>query len=270
MSADQRKSPTEPQRGNRPPAHGRRRILITGASSGLGAQLARIWADDGRDLALCARRLPELERLRDELLDRHPHSVVHVYQLDVSDAEATERVVERAVVDLGGLDRVVAGAGIGMGARVGSGHADVNRRVLTTNVIGTWNTAEAAIRHFWDRQDGHLVIISSMAALRGFGGAMAAYSTSKAAIATLGESLRSSLARRPITVSTIFPGNIDTAINAGNPDKKWSVPLEVGTAQLAAAIEAEPASAYVPRRPWAYVAPIMRVAPLSVVRRLVG
>lgn len=188
----------------------------------------------------------------------------------MNDAAATAEAIGRAVDDLGGLDRVVAGAGIGLGARVGSGHADLNRQTLTTNVIGTLNTVEPAIQHFWQQQSGHLVIISSMAALRGLGGPMAAYSSSKAAIATLGESLRSSLANRPITVSTMYPGYIDTALNLEDPNKKWSVPLEAGAAALAEAIEAEPAKAYVPRRPWAYLAPIMRVAPLPVFRRIAG
>lgn len=137
-------------------------------------------------------------------------------------------------------------------------------------MIGTFNTVEAAVEHFWAAQAGHLVIISSMAALRGLGGMMAAYSTSKAAIATLGESVRSSLWNRPITVSTIFPGYIDTPINADDPNKKWSVDVRTGTAALYDAIESERPRAYVPTRPWAFLAPVMRFAPLPVFRRIAG
>jgi NAD(P)-dependent dehydrogenase (short-subunit alcohol dehydrogenase family) len=245
----------------------RQRILITGASSGLGAQLARLWAADGRDLALCARRTAELDALCDEFRGRYPGQSFRSYRLDVTDADAVARVLPRAVDDLGGLDRVVAGAGIGSGAIIGSGHADANRAVLQTNVIGTFNTVEEAVRIFWEQQSGHLVIISSMAGLRGLGGPLAAYSASKAALNALGESVRSSLWNSPITVSTMMPGYIDTALNADDPNKVWSVDLETGALALWKAIEAEPAKAYLPRRPWAYLAPIMRVAPLSIFRK---
>lgn len=248
----------------------RQRILITGASSGLGAELARRWAADGRDLALCARRTAQLDALCTELRRKHPGQTFRSYQLDVTDADAVARVLPAARDDLGGLDRVVAGAGIGLGAVVGTGHAAVNRAVLQTNVIGTFNTVEEAVRIFWEQQAGHLVIISSMAGLRGLGGRMTAYSASKAALNALGEALRSSMWNRPITVSTMMPGYIDTAINADDPNKKWSVDLATGAAALYAAIEQERATAYVPTRPWALLAPIMRLAPLSVFRRISG
>lgn len=248
----------------------RQRILITGASSGLGAELARRWAADGRDLALCARRQPELDALQQELQRDHPAGIFHSYRLDVTDHEAGQQVMAQAADDLGGLDRVVANAGIGLGAQVGTGGAADNRRVLETNVIGTFNTVEAAVQQFWTAQAGHLVIISSMAALRGLGGMMTAYSVSKAAIATLGESVRSSLWNRPITVSTIFPGYIDTAINEGDPNKKWSVDLQTGADALYEAVESERARVYVPTRPWAFLAPVMRFAPLPIFRRIAG
>lgn len=252
--------------GSKPPR--RQRILITGASSGLGAQLARLWAADGRDLALCARRIDRLEELRDELRRDHPGQTFRSYRLDVTDADAVAQVLPAARDDLGGLDRVVAGAGIGFGATVGSGHADLNRAVLQTNVIGTFNTVEEAARIFWQQQSGHLVIISSMAGLRGLGGRMTAYSTSKAAISALGEGMRATLWNRPITVSTIMPGYIDTELTAGDPNKKRSVDLETGTAALFAAIEQERPTAYVPARPWALMAPVMRLVPLSVFRKI--
>lgn len=248
----------------------RQRILITGASSGLGAELARIWAADGRDLALCARRLPELQALCEELHRAHPGQRFFGYRLDVTDAAAVRTVFDRARDDLGGLDRVIANAGIGLGEHIGSGGADVNRAVLQTNVIGTMNTVEQAVYEFWQRQAGHVVIISSVAALRGLGGRRAAYSMSKAAVATLGESLRNSLWHRPIAVTTVFPGYIDTAINADDPHKLWSTDLQTGARELARAIDAEPAKAYVPKRPWSLLAPVIKVAPLRIMRRISG
>jgi len=208
--------------------------------------------------------------LREELERDHPGQTFRSYQLDVTDAEAVERVLPAARDDLGGLDRVVAGAGIGLGAIVGSGHADANRAVLQTNVIGTFNTVETAVQMFWEQQAGHLVIMASMAGLRGLGGRMAAYSASKSALITLGESVRSTLWNRPITVSTIIPGYIDTAINVDDPGKRWSVDLETGTAAIYRVIEEERATAHVPTRPWAVLAPIMKFVPMSIFHRLAG
>lgn len=263
--------PVLPKSALRPPQRFRRRILITGASSGLGAQLARIWAARGHDLVLCARRLTQLEELRDELLTAHPERTILAYQLDVCDPGQTGRVFRAAHDQLGGLDRVVAGAGIGLGAPIGTGDPDANRRVIQTNVIGTLTTAEQTVALFREQAGGgHLVLISSMAGLRGMGGRMAAYSASKSAVATLAESVRATVWELPVAVSAIFPGYIDTALNADDPNKRWSVDLETGATALAAAIDAEPAKAYVPRRPWAYLAPIMRVAPPALWRRMTG
>lgn len=92
----------------------RRRILITGASSGLGAEMARQFAAKGHDLALCARRVEHLEKLRDELGDAVS---VTVHALDVNDHDAVFRVFrEAADAHGGGLDRVIVNAGLGKGA----------------------------------------------------------------------------------------------------------------------------------------------------------
>ena len=211
-----------------------------------------------------------MDALCDELRRDHPTQAFRSYRLNVTDADAVDRVLVAARDDLGGLDRVVAGAGIGLGAIIGSGHAEANRAVLQTNVIGTFNTVEAAVQLFWEQQAGHLVIMASMAGLRGLGGRMAAYSASKSALITLGESVRSTLWNRPISVSTIMPGYIDTAINVDDPGKRWSVDLETGTAAIWRVIEAERPSAHVPARPWAILAPIMKFAPMPIFHRLAG
>ena len=154
----------------------RRRILITGASSGLGAQMARVWAADGRDLALCARRTSELERLRDELRRDHPGVRVVIRALDVNDPEATEAVFAECAAELGGLDRVVANAGLGRGGPIGTGAAADNRATAQTNCLGVLNQAESAVAQFRQARSGHFVIMSSMAALRGMQAQLNVYS----------------------------------------------------------------------------------------------
>ncbi|WP_447644288.1 SDR family NAD(P)-dependent oxidoreductase [Nocardioides zeae] len=90
-------------------------ILITGASSGLGAEMARQFAALGHDLALCARRLDRLESLRDEIVAAHPGRRVEVRELDVTDDDAVAAVVADLAATFGHLDRVVVNAGLGKG-----------------------------------------------------------------------------------------------------------------------------------------------------------
>lgn len=256
------------QRLGQPPAVRRQRILITGASSGLGAQMARVWAADGRDLALCARRRDELEALRDELAAAHPGIRVEVYQLDVNDPDAVDFVFAVAAQDLGGLDRVVANAGIGKGAPIGTGYGWANRATLQTNAVGTLNQAEKAIELFRAANAGHFVLISSVAALRGMAGARTSYASSKAAVSSLAEGLRSELHRTPISVSAVHPGYINTAINRRDAKKKWAMDLEPGTELLVGAIEAELPESFVPTTPWGLVARPLQLVPLGIFRRL--
>jgi NADP-dependent 3-hydroxy acid dehydrogenase YdfG len=249
----------------------RQRILITGASAGLGRGMAWAFAARGRDLALVARRLDLLEQLRDELLAAHPGIRVVVDRLDVDDPDAVATVVPGLAAELGGIDRFIANAGVGGGAAVGTGHARPNRQVLVTNVLGTHACCEAAVALFRAQGAGHLVVVSSVAGVRGMGGTRTAYATSKAADAVLAEGIRADLlgnrATRAIRVTTVHPGFIETDINVGRRGP-FTVDLDTGVAALVAAIEREPVRAYVPEWPWRPVAGLLRVLPLPLVRRL--
>ena len=141
--------------------------LITGASSGLGAEMARQLAAKGEDLALCARRTERLEELKAEILAAHPGRRVEIRALDVTDDAAVFEVVHAFARDFDGLDRVVVNAGLGKGAPVGTGRFDANRETAYTNVIGALAQTEAAMEVFRAQKRGHLVLISSMSAMRG-------------------------------------------------------------------------------------------------------
>jgi len=251
----------------------RQRIFITGASAGLGEGMARRFAVMGRDLALVARRVDRLEALRDELLSAHPGIRVEVAALDVDDVDAVATVVPELAGRLGGIDRFIANAGLGMGAPVGTGGARPNRQVLVTNIIGTHATCEAAMELFRAQGSGHLVVISSVAGVRGMGGTRTAYATSKAADAVLAEGIRAELLHaglaRRIAVTTVHPGFIETDINTGRRGP-FTVGLEQGVGALVTAIEREPVRAYVPEWPWRAVAGLMRALPLPVLSRFAG
>jgi short-subunit dehydrogenase len=244
----------------------RQRIFITGASSGLGQGMAREFAARGRDLALVARRLDRLHELRAELLGRHPGIRVVVGELDVDDPDAVATVVPRLAGELGGIDRFIANAGIDDGAAIGTGAAARNRAILATNVLGTHATCEAAVELLRAQNAGHLVVISSVASIRGMRDTRATYGASKAALNSLAESIRSDLLGTPIRVTTVLPGFIATDINVGRRGP-FTVDLPAGVRSLITSIEREPVRAYVPEWPWRPVAGLLRVLPLPVVRQ---
>ncbi|MEU2038148.1 SDR family oxidoreductase [Nocardia niwae] len=246
----------------------RKRILITGASAGLGAAMARDFAAEGRDLALCARRLDALTALREELEAAHPGITVAVRALDVDDHAAVPVVFEELRDELGGLDRVIVNAGIGKGARIGSGRADANLATATTNFVSALAQAEAALEIFRAQRAGHLVLVASMSAVRGLPGKKAAYSASKAGLAALGEALATELARSPITVTTLLPGFIATDMAAQAGDARMVAPLDKGVAAMVAAIEKERRRACVPGWPWRLIDLALPHLPDALVARL--
>ena len=246
----------------------RQNILITGASSGLGRGMAREFAARGRSLALCARRTDRLEELRDELLDAYPGITVHVAPLDVDDHEQVFEVFRDFRSALGSLDRVIVNAGLGKGQPVGTGYFHANVATANTNFLGALAQCEAAMEVFRDQRQGHLVVISSISALRGMPRNLTTYAASKAAVAALAEGIRADVAGTGIAVSTIYPGYIRSEMNERVKKTPFMLDTETGCRHLAKAIEREPAKAYVPRWPWAPLSVALRTLPLSVVSRL--
>ena len=251
----------------------RTNVLITGASSGLGAGMARILAAKGHHLALTARRVDRLEALRDELLAAHPGIEVVVHALDVNDHDQVFTVFKQAITDLGGLDRVIVNAGLGKGGRIGTGKFHANKQTAETNFIAAIAQCEAAMEHFYERKAGHLVVISSMSAMRGMPSSMTTYAATKAGIAMIAEGIRSDLIGRKgldIKVTTLYPGYIASEMNEGvQQEAKMMVDTETGCKALVKNIEKEVVDAAVPAWPWAPLGQVMKHAPLSIVRRMV-
>lgn len=251
----------------------RRNTLITGASSGLGEGMARHLAASGHHLAITARRVERLEALRDELVAAHPGIEVSVHALDVNDHDAVFRVFGEAADALGGLDRVVVNAGLGKGGRIGTGRFEANRQTAMTNFVAALAQSEAAMEHFYQRNAGHLVLISSMSAMRGMPSSMTTYAATKAGVAHLAEGIRSDLIGRKghdIKVTTLFPGYIASEMNEQvAQEQRLMVDTETGTAAMVKYIEKEVVDAAVPAWPWAPIGQVMKHAPLSVVRKLV-
>ena len=161
------------------------RILITGASSGIGEGLARHFAAQGCHLALCARRIDRLTQLRTALLQQHAGLKISVHALDVTDAQAVFVEFQSARAAHGGLDRIIVNAGIGDGRRIGTGHQDANRHTVEVNFLAALTQCEAAVQIFRAQKAGHLVTIASMSAVRGMPRHLTAYAAAKAGLVCL-------------------------------------------------------------------------------------
>lgn len=246
----------------------RKNILITGASSGLGAGMAREFAARGRNLALCARRTERLEALRQELTTRYPGIRVSARALDVDRHEQVFEVFRAFREEFGTLDRIIVNAGMGKGASLGTGYFKANRQTAETNFVSALAQCEAAMEIFRAQGAGHLVVISSIAAMRGMPRAQTVYAATKAGLAALAEGLRLDLAGTPIAVSTIYPGYIRSEINEKVKRTPFMVDTEAGCRALVRAIEKEKAEACVPAWPWTVIAWVLRNLPASVTRSL--
>lgn len=244
-------------------------ILITGASSGIGAGMAREFAQKGYQLAICARRLERLDSLKQELESRYGVRVI-AKTLDVTQYEQVFEVFRAFQQEFGSIDRIIINAGVGEGRRIGKGKFAINKATVETNFISALAQSEAAVEIFRAQNSGHLVMISSMSALRGMPKHLTAYGASKAAVAHLAEGIRAELLDTPIKVSTIFPGYIRTEINEGANKLPFEVSVEVGSRLLAQEIEKEPVKAYVPKWPWLPLGLAMKVLPLRLVNKLGG
>jgi short-subunit dehydrogenase len=188
------------------------RALVTGASRGIGRELARALAGRGAAVGLLSRSLGELEGLAAEL---GPRAVV--LEADVGDRAAVEAAVERFIAEAGGLELVVANAGI---AHYGPLlRQDVSRveEMTQVNWLGTVYTVKATLGHLVDRAAGHIVIVSSGAGLRAFPWA-AGYGATKAAQRGFAEALRHELSGSGVSVTTVFPGEIATHLHDHEKD----------------------------------------------------
>jgi len=249
-------------------------ILITGASSGLGAEMARQLAAKGHDLALCARRTDRLDELSAEILGAHPDRRISVRALDVTDDDAVFRVFGEFAGELGRIDKVIVNAGLGKGARIGTGGYAANRATAMTNFVGALAQTEAAMEIFREQQAGHLVMVSSMAAMRGMPKEIATYAATKAAVAHLAEGLRTELYGTPLAktvkVTVLYPGYIISEMNDyAQPTSPLMATTEDGVKAMVRAIEKHVADACVPPLPWAPLSLVMKHAPLPLLKRMI-
>ena len=191
------------------------RVWLSGASSGIGAALARELVARGSEVALFARRREKLAALRDELTHARPDAQILVQEGDVTDREGVQRAVHQAEERMGDLDVVILNAGTGDSLFPDRFDAALVERITAVNYLGAIYGIEAALPRMLQRGAGTIVGVSSIVSVRGFPTA-APYCASKAALTSFLESLRGDLRGRGVKVITVSPGFVKTPLTDRN------------------------------------------------------
>lgn len=242
-------------------------IVITGASDGIGQALAWEMAKRGYSLGLTARRLEKLEELQRDIKARFPKCQVEISAFDVSDYEAIGPALNLLKERLGKIDILLANAGIAKSGKVANTPWQQHVEVINTNVNGAIVTLSEGLKIFKQQGFGHLVGTSSVAAFRGLP-SNAAYSASKAALATFMEGLRAETSKENIDISVLYPGFIDTAINRDLKSRPFVINVEEGARIFADLIEAKVARSTVPKWPWSVLGSVIKVLPTSFIAKM--
>ena len=189
-------------------------VWITGASSGIGREMAIQFARNGAHVAISARRKERLDKVVMEIEKTGRRSLA--VQCDVSSEADIREAVDHIITKFGQLDIVVANAGFGVGGKIENLDTADWKRQFDVNVFGLLNTVRYALPHV-RQSKGRIVLMSSVAAMISTP-QTAAYSASKAAVRTIGQTLSAELYGSGVTCTTIYPGFVESEI--GQVDNK--------------------------------------------------
>ncbi len=239
------------------------KIIIVGASSGIGAALAVEMAKPGRVVGLVARRRPELDAVAAQVTARGAQAIVHT--CDASDDAAVAACWRALLTDVGGCDALVYSSGVM--PEVGPREFDIakDRQIIEVNVIGAMAWLNLGAAHLADQGRGVLCGLGSVAGDRGRRQAPA-YGASKAALHTYLESLRNRLSVLGVHVVTIKPGPVRTPM-LGDRKLPLTVSAEVAARRIAVALERGENTVYV-HAGYRLIMGILRCIPSFVFRRL--
>lgn len=239
-------------------------ILITGASSGLGAELAIAYAHDDVVLALTGRNVKRMEEVAFSCRERNAHVVTGC--VDVRDAHSLRNFIEQFDAAFP-IDLVIANAGVS--ATTSGGEDDVARAqiVFDTNLQGVLNTIHPLMPRMVERGAGQIAILSSMASFLPLSSAPA-YSAAKAAVRYYGEALADLLAPRGVLVSVVCPGWIHTPLTEKNDfPMPFILPADRAVKRIIHALSCGKRRIILPKRLY-FVLCILNLLPASLLRAL--
>lgn len=230
-----------------------RKAIIIGASSGIGRNLAGVFSRHGYEVGLTARREALLFELQKELSGRS-----YVKKMDIAQTSAAREILQQLIAEMQDVDVIVINAGVSSRRRR---DWEIEKKIIDINVAGFVAIASAAMEYFNQRGSGHIVGISSVASLKGFGRS-AAYSASKAFISTYMQGLRQKSVKLGlnITVTDIKPGYVASEMTEKRKGLFWTAPAEKAAKQIYNAIEKKKNHAYVTRR-WRLAAWTLKAIP---------
>jgi dehydrogenase/reductase SDR family member 7B len=189
-------------------------IWITGASSGLGLEMARQLDGNGNKLVLSARRTDVLEQIQKEL--KHPENVL-ITRIDLEQSAGFQTAAEEVIRQFGRIDIMIHNAGISQRSMVMDTDISVDRRLMEINYFGTIALTKAILPYMMNRGTGHFVVITSLTGKFGFG-LRSAYAASKHALHGFFESLYIELGDKGIGVTLVCPGPVQTSISVNALD----------------------------------------------------
>ena len=248
------------------PLKPRARALIIGASSGMGAALAKKLAGEGYDLALIARREELLSSACDEINRNIDKGRARYYVHDVSNYGVVPDLLRRIVSDLGGLDLVIYAAGVNFAPQVDEYNTENDRQMLEVNLIGGFAWLNLIAAMFQSARAGQIVGISSVAGERGRV-ANPGYNASKAGLTSYLESLRNRLTRHGVNVLTIKAGFVQTDMLKAAQKVMFPITVEKAADDIWKAIRARKQEIYTPWF-WRWIMFIIRNIPSILFRRM--
>lgn len=182
-------------------------VLITGGSTGIGAEVARLLSERGAKVAIAARRKDKLDAVVDAITSAG--GTARAYQLDVTDKRQVESVVAATVADFGRLDVLINNAGLMPIRPMSEVNTDEWDMMIDVNLKGTLYGIAAALPRFIAQESGHIINLSSVAGVKVFAPGGTVYSGTKFAVSAISEGLRQEVGEK-IRVTSIAPGAVDS------------------------------------------------------------
>lgn len=238
-----------------------KKILITGATSGIGRELSIQFAKKGYTLALIGRRADKLEELKETI-----GSNVFIHPLDVTKLEKATKVYKQLIEEMGGIDVMILNAGVGRDKLLPPWRSD--KQTIDVNVVAFSHGLHFAFEYFMKQGHGQIVGMSSIASLLASGRA-SAYTATKHFISNYMTGFRQKAKRvnADITITDIRPGFVESEMTRNNKGMFWVATTEKAVRQMVKAIEAKRNHVYVTKR-WRLMAWVAKLAPQFVWDRL--